>query len=96
MRLFLTFFSSKQSCLFSIIGTQIDKIISVNQNSQSEKLRNRIELFKENTALGGYSIAVRDDWSFKIKRLHITVTEKEAYEKKFENKILIEKEFLDW
>jgi hypothetical protein len=59
-------------------------------------LRNRIELFKENTALGGFSIAVRDDWSFKIKRLHITVEEKEAYEKKFNDEILHEKEFLQW
>jgi len=59
-------------------------------------LRNRIELFKENTALGGFSIAVRDDWSFKIKRLHISVEEKEAYEKKFKDKILLEKEFLEW
>ncbi len=59
-------------------------------------MRNRIELFKENTALGGFSIAVRDDWSFKIKRLHITVEEKEAYEKKFKDEILLEKEFLEW
>lgn len=59
-------------------------------------MRSRIELFKENTALGGYSIAVRDDWSYKIKRLHISVEEKEAYEKKFGNSILLEREFLDW
>ncbi len=59
-------------------------------------MRNRIELFKENTALGGYSIAVRDDWSFKIKRLHISVEEKEAYEEKYQDKVLLEKEFLEW
>jgi hypothetical protein len=59
-------------------------------------LRNRIELFIENSALGGYSIAVRDDWSFKIKRLHITIGEKEAYEKQYGNKIILEREFMDW
>ncbi len=59
-------------------------------------MRNRIELFKENTALGGFSIAVRDDWSFKIKRLHISTEEKEAYEKKFKGEILLEREFLEW
>jgi len=59
-------------------------------------LRSRIELFKENSALGGYSIAVRDDWSFKIKRLHITVPEKEAYEKQFGETIILEREFMDW
>ncbi len=59
-------------------------------------MRNRIELFKENTSLGGFSIAVRDDWSFKIKRLHISTEERETYEKKFEDRILLEKDFLVW
>jgi hypothetical protein len=59
-------------------------------------LRSRIELFIENAALGGYSIAVRDDWSFKIKRLHITVSEREAYEEQFGEKIILEREFMDW
>ena len=59
-------------------------------------MKNRVELFKENTALGGFSIAVRDDWSFKIKRLHISTEEKEAYEKKFKDEILLERKFLEW
>jgi hypothetical protein len=59
-------------------------------------LRNRTELFKENNVLGGFSIAVRDDWSFKIKRLHITVAEKEAFEKEFGEVILLEKDFMNW
>ena len=59
-------------------------------------MRNRIEIFKENPALGGFSVAVRDDWSFKIKRISITVVEKEAYEKQFGNEILLEREFMEW
>jgi hypothetical protein len=59
-------------------------------------LNHRIEIFKENPTLGGGSIAVRDDWSFKIKRIHITAAEKMAYELAFGNKILLEKDFLDW
>ncbi len=59
-------------------------------------MKSRIELFKENSPLGGYSIAVRDDWSFKIKRLHIDAIEKEAYEKQFGNTIILEREFMDW
>jgi len=59
-------------------------------------LRSKIELFNENRALGGYSIAIRDDWSFKVKRLHISVEEKEAYEKKFGEQILLEREFMAW
>jgi len=59
-------------------------------------LRNKTELFKENSVLGGFSIAVRDDWSFKIKRLHISVSEKESYEKEIGDVILLEKDFMDW
>ena len=59
-------------------------------------MRNRTELFIENNVLGGFSIAVRDDWSFKIKRLHITVAEKEAFEKEFDNVIMLEKDFMEW
>ncbi len=59
-------------------------------------MRHKIPLFEENTAIGGFSIAVRDDWSFKIKRIHINKEDKEAYEKKFKDKMLLEKDFLDW
>ncbi len=59
-------------------------------------MKSKIELFNENRTLGGYSIAIRDDWSFKVKRLHISVEEKEAYEKKFGEQILLEKEFMAW
>jgi len=59
-------------------------------------LKTKIELFKENKTIGGYSIAVRDDWSFKIKRMHISEADKEKYVQKFGNKIILESEFLDW
>ncbi len=59
-------------------------------------MRNRIEIFLENPTLGGFSIAVRDDWSFKIKRIHITTAEKEAYQKQFGETILLERDFLEW
>ncbi len=46
--------------------------------------------------LGGYSLAIRDDWSFKIKRININEKEKVAYEKKYGNKIITYTEFFDW
>ena len=55
-----------------------------------------IQIFIENKMLGGYSLAVRDDWSFKIKRVNISDEEKIAYEEKFEQKILTYTEFFDW
>ena len=46
--------------------------------------------------IGGYSIAVRDDWSLKIKRIHISDTEREAYVEKFGEKIILENKFMNW
>lgn len=56
----------------------------------------KILTFEENKVLGGYSLAVRDDWSYKIKRVHITEDEKDAYEQTFGDKILSYTEFFDW
>jgi len=55
-----------------------------------------IELFKENKIIGGYSLAVRDDWSFKIKRVNITEKEKDAYKRKFGSEIITYEEFFKW
>lgn len=46
--------------------------------------------------LGGYSLAVRDDWSFKIKRVNITEEERVAYEEKYGEQILTYSEFFKW
>ena len=59
-------------------------------------MRKKIELFKENTIIGGYSIAVRDDWSFKIKRVHISDTERDVYVEKFGDRIILESKFMNW
>ena len=56
----------------------------------------KIPTFIENKIIGGYSLAVRDDWSFKIKRVNITDQEKEAYQKQFGEEILTYSDFLDW
>jgi hypothetical protein len=59
-------------------------------------LKSRIEIFKENPTLGGFSIAVRDDWSLKIKRIHISTADKEAYQKQFGENIILEHDFMEW
>jgi len=59
-------------------------------------MENRIKLFEESPLLGGYSLAVRDDWVYKIKRVHITDQEKELYEKEFGDKIITDNEFFEW
>jgi hypothetical protein len=56
----------------------------------------KIILFEESPMLGGYSLAVRDDWVYKIKRVHVSEKEKSLYEKQFGDKILTYSEFYDW
>ncbi len=56
----------------------------------------KVKIFEENKLLGGYSLAVRDDWSFKVKRIHITEEEKQAYEEKFGDTIITYTEFIEW
>ncbi len=57
----------------------------------------KVKLFEENKLIGGYSLAVRDDWSFKIKRVHVTEDEKEAYIKEFGvDTILTYSDFFKW
>ncbi len=57
---------------------------------------NKIKLFEESPLLGGYSLAVRDNWVYKIKRVHITTKEKELYEKEFGDEIITYDVFFDW
>ncbi|GEM_PF-2028211 len=59
-------------------------------------MKNRIHIFKENPTLGGYSLAVRDDWSYKIKRIHISEQEKVEYEKIFNEELILYNVFFDW
>lgn len=69
--------------------------ISIELNTIKTKM-GKVKLFEENKVLGGYSLAVRDDWSFKIKRVHVTEDEKNAYIEKFGDEILTYSEFLNW
>jgi len=55
-----------------------------------------IELFTENKIIGGYSLAVRDDWSFKIKRVNVTEIEKDAYKRMFGSDLITYEEFFKW
>jgi len=54
-----------------------------NEATEQEKDKKKLVIFKPNDLLGGYSLAVRDNWGFKILRRHITEEEKKLFEKKF-------------
>lgn len=59
-------------------------------------MKDRVKLFEESPMLGGWSLAVRDDWSYKVKRVNVSDDEKELYEKKFGDEIITYDEFFNW
>ncbi len=63
---------------------------------ESKENNEDIQLFDENRKLGGYNVRVMDDWGFRIKKRHITESEKEQYERKFGHKMITDNEFFEW
>lgn len=59
-------------------------------------MESKTPLFRKNRILGGYSLAVRDDWNFHIRTTHISEEDKEKYLNDFGEKIISYKEFYDW
>lgn len=75
-------------------------MLSGEQRKNKERrtiMKNRNSFFKPTkNILGGYYIPVRNDWNYFIKYRHLTEEEKKLYEKEFDHKILMDKEFLKW
>jgi len=59
-------------------------------------MKNRIKIFEDNKLVGGYSLAVRDDWSYNIKRINVSELEHQEYIKAFGNEIITYNLFFDW
>lgn len=59
-------------------------------------MEQEIKLFEESPLLGGYALAVRDNWVYKIKRVHVTEKEKDLYIEEFGEKIITYDDFFDW
>ncbi len=55
-----------------------------------------VKIFEESPMIGGYALAVRDDWSYKIKRVNVTEEEKDAYIKQFGENIVTYDVFFNW
>ncbi|MBQ5451494.1 MAG: hypothetical protein IIU03_10060 [Bacteroidales bacterium] len=55
-----------------------------------------VKIFEESPMIGGYALAVRDDWSYKIKRVNVTEEEKDAYIKEFGENIVTFDVFFNW
>ncbi|MCQ2974605.1 MAG: hypothetical protein MJ211_07305 [Bacteroidales bacterium] len=59
-------------------------------------MKERVKLFEESPMVGGYALAVRNDWNYQIKRVNITEEEKEAYLKEFGEEIVTYNTFFNW
>ncbi|MBR4264616.1 MAG: hypothetical protein IKQ46_01015 [Bacteroidales bacterium] len=59
-------------------------------------MEDSVKVFEESPMIGGYALAVRDDWSYKIKRVNVNEQEKEAYLKEFGENIITFDTFFNW
>ncbi len=39
-------------------------------------MKETVKIFEESTMVGGWALAVRDDWSYKIKRVNVSDEER--------------------
>ncbi len=55
-----------------------------------------VKIIDRNRIIGGYTLSVKDDWVYKIKKVHISETEKDKYIEKFGETIITFNEFYEW
>ena len=60
------------------------------------KMGLKIKVIERNRIIGGYTLSVRDDWVFKIKKVHLTEVEKDKFLEKFGEQIITFNEFYEW
>lgn len=55
-----------------------------------------IKVIERNRIIGGYSLSVRDNWVYKIKKVHLNEDEKNKYIEDFGEEIITYDEFFEW
>ena len=71
-------------------------IFSARLHKDDRTMANKVKVIEKNRIIGGYSLSVRDDWVYKIKKIHLTEFEKDKYLEKFGEQIIIFNEFYEW
>jgi len=56
----------------------------------------KLKVIESNRIMGGYSLCVRDNWVYKIKKVHLSESEKNKYLEDFGEVILTYDEFFEW
>jgi hypothetical protein len=59
-------------------------------------MAHKLKVIERNRLIGGYTLSVRDDWVFKIKKIHLTEEEKDSYLENFGEEIITYNEFYEW
>lgn len=59
-------------------------------------MAHKLKVIERNRIIGGYTLSVRDDWVFKIKKIHLTEEEKDSYLENFGEEIITYNEFYEW
>jgi len=56
----------------------------------------KVKIIERNRIIGGYTLSVRDDWVFKIKKVHLSEEEKDLYLESFGEEIITYNQFYNW
>ncbi|MCF6366286.1 MAG: hypothetical protein L3J35_08800 [Bacteroidales bacterium] len=59
-------------------------------------MASKLKVIESNRVIGGYSLSVRDNWVYKIKKVHLSETEKDKYLEDFGEVIITFEEFFEW
>lgn len=55
-----------------------------------------VKVIERNRIIGGYTLSVRDDWVYKIKKVHLTEFEKDKFLETFGEQIIAYNDFFEW
>ena len=55
-----------------------------------------VKVIERNRIIGGFTLSVRDDWVYKIKKIHLTEYEKDKFLETFGEQIIEYNEFFEW
>ncbi len=53
-------------------------------------------LFEKSPILGGYTLSVKDDWSYKLKKVYLSEEDKEKYLETFGDQLITYDTFFEW
>ncbi len=59
-------------------------------------MAHKVKVIERNRIIGGYSLSVRDNWVYKIKKVHLNENEKDKYLEDFGETIVTYDDFFEW